>query len=478
MADIPPPQKRDSLKNKLSFSPPRKPWVERPSSIPTPEEDQLLDAASTIPSEPEFNQDADQIDDSDDSNQSNSYDQRQPKDKDKDKDKEQPKDKEKSAAKDEAKQAAKTVEKDMAQGAEKTAARAAGAVAKEAALAAGRAVVSFVATNPIFWAIFLAAIVILGISLAFVLTFACTPDPTTKVSQLCGSVTGTKLNIETSEDRSLAQQLTLLATGQIDPALLLKTLALAESEINFHLQSANDPGNKNAAQIKDLSAKGLTIIKTLRASLAPPTTSYLPKYNLGLVGSAEAVAQPNPAASPEQLSAQVKELAGILDQLNTFDASFILGNTSWPLYKKDMTGGFDVHPHGSTFQHPQFEYHHNAYKTGNDPIDIIVKEEGAQVRSPFDGVVESVASVGTRDERVIILSSNKRGRTWLCHVNASVKAGQQVKAGQVVATVKTVGFPHLHFELRIDDKNWNNDPTYSSGQANWDKMKQLLREIP
>ncbi len=90
-------------------------------------------------------------------------------------------------------------------------------------------------------------------------------------------------------------------------------------------------------------------------------------------------------------------------------------------------------------------------------IDIAA-EMGTPVYAAFDGIV-TVSEYDQWNGNYIKLSHDNGIMTVYCHCESlKVKAGQVIRAGEVIATVGSTGSstgPHLHFELRIDGKSYN-----------------------
>lgn len=90
-------------------------------------------------------------------------------------------------------------------------------------------------------------------------------------------------------------------------------------------------------------------------------------------------------------------------------------------------------------------------------IDIAA-EMNTPVYAAFDGIV-SVASYDRWNGNYLKIEHEGNIMTVYCHCNSlKVKEGDKVTAGQPIATIGSTGSstgPHLHFELRIDNKSYN-----------------------
>ena len=90
-------------------------------------------------------------------------------------------------------------------------------------------------------------------------------------------------------------------------------------------------------------------------------------------------------------------------------------------------------------------------------LDIATKA-GTPIKVVADGTVTSAAYTGSYGNLVKISHGNGV-ETWYAHTSAMyVTAGQQVKAGDVIAAVGSTGNstgPHLHFEIRINGSHVN-----------------------
>ena len=84
-----------------------------------------------------------------------------------------------------------------------------------------------------------------------------------------------------------------------------------------------------------------------------------------------------------------------------------------------------------------------------------------EIMAVMDGTVKEVIDEGKRGYgRYIRLEHRGNEQTIYAHLHrAYVKAGDKVKAGQVIALSDNTGFssgPHLHFGWRPKDYNYNN----------------------
>ena len=87
----------------------------------------------------------------------------------------------------------------------------------------------------------------------------------------------------------------------------------------------------------------------------------------------------------------------------------------------------------------------------------IASPEGTPIKAAFDGVVEEAKSSEARGNYIFLKSGNVT--TVYCHCSVlSVKRGDRVKAGDVIAKVGSTGQatgPHLHFEIVINSIHYN-----------------------
>ena len=83
---------------------------------------------------------------------------------------------------------------------------------------------------------------------------------------------------------------------------------------------------------------------------------------------------------------------------------------------------------------------------------------GENIYAAFDGVVEE-AGYDQWNGNFLKISHDNNIMTVYCHCEKlNVKKGQNIRAGEVIATVGSTGSstgPHLHFELRIDNISYN-----------------------
>lgn len=90
------------------------------------------------------------------------------------------------------------------------------------------------------------------------------------------------------------------------------------------------------------------------------------------------------------------------------------------------------------------------YHTGVD----IATQEGTYIKSAFDGIVTLVSNEGDYGKHLKVRCNNVTMLYAHCS-NILVDEGQIVGKGQIIATVGSTGNstgPHLHFELRVDDR--------------------------
>ncbi len=90
-------------------------------------------------------------------------------------------------------------------------------------------------------------------------------------------------------------------------------------------------------------------------------------------------------------------------------------------------------------------------------IDIAA-DKGTSIYSAFDGVVEE-AGYDQWNGNFLKIKHDNNIMTVYCHCESlNVKKGQNIRAGEVIATVGSTGSstgPHLHFELRVNDISYN-----------------------
>lgn len=88
----------------------------------------------------------------------------------------------------------------------------------------------------------------------------------------------------------------------------------------------------------------------------------------------------------------------------------------------------------------------------------IAADLGESIYSAFDGVVLE-ADYDQWNGNYIKIKHDNDIMTVYCHCESlNVKKGQNIRAGEVIATVGSTGSstgPHLHFELRIDNISYN-----------------------
>ena len=92
----------------------------------------------------------------------------------------------------------------------------------------------------------------------------------------------------------------------------------------------------------------------------------------------------------------------------------------------------------------------NGYHTGVD----IAAETGTKIKSSFNGIVSLVSNQGDYGKHVKVRCNNVT--TLYAHCSKIlVKEGDFVSEGQEIAEVGSTGNstgPHLHFEIRVDDR--------------------------
>jgi peptidoglycan hydrolase FlgJ len=117
----------------------------------------------------------------------------------------------------------------------------------------------------------------------------------------------------------------------------------------------------------------------------------------------------------------------------------------WPLQSR-VSSGFGWRPDPFTGE--------RAWHAGVD----LAAPVGTPVRAAWDGRVVFVGERGGYG-RMVVLEHAEGWRTYYAHNNENrVKVGDQVRAGQTVATVGSSGRatgPHLHFEIRQGNMAWN-----------------------
>lgn len=105
----------------------------------------------------------------------------------------------------------------------------------------------------------------------------------------------------------------------------------------------------------------------------------------------------------------------------------------------------------SSFGARESEYQNvKGYHTGTD----IAAEKGTKIKSSFNGIVSLVSSEGDYGKHVKVRCNNVT--TLYAHCSKIlVKEGDFVSEGQEIAEVGSTGNstgPHLHFEIRVDDR--------------------------
>jgi murein DD-endopeptidase MepM/ murein hydrolase activator NlpD len=115
------------------------------------------------------------------------------------------------------------------------------------------------------------------------------------------------------------------------------------------------------------------------------------------------------------------------------------GQLEWPVGGGTLLSGFG--PRDSGF---------------HDGLDIAA-ETGTPVYAAHDGVVVySDNELGGYGELVIVQSSSSLISIYAHNAKRFVRAGDKVKRGQLISEVGATGRasgPHLHFEVRVKDKN-------------------------
>lgn len=92
----------------------------------------------------------------------------------------------------------------------------------------------------------------------------------------------------------------------------------------------------------------------------------------------------------------------------------------------------------------------NGYHTGLD----ISAEEGTIIKASMEGIVDSVSTEGNYGNHIKIRLNNVTTLYAHCQ-KILVKEGQIIGQGTAIATVGNTGNstgPHLHFEIRVDDR--------------------------
>lgn len=133
------------------------------------------------------------------------------------------------------------------------------------------------------------------------------------------------------------------------------------------------------------------------------------------------------------------------DAVRDMTSSAYLPPMRWPL-QAQVTSGFGWR--NDPFTREQ------AWHAGVD----LVASVGTPVQAAWDGRVVFVGERGGYG-KMVVLEHVGGWRTYYAHNNENkVKAGDQVQAGQTIATVGSSGRstgPHLHFEIRQGNLAWN-----------------------
>jgi murein DD-endopeptidase MepM/ murein hydrolase activator NlpD len=96
------------------------------------------------------------------------------------------------------------------------------------------------------------------------------------------------------------------------------------------------------------------------------------------------------------------------------------------------------------------QHYHPVYKNVKLPFNngvTLAVSRGAQAKAVFDGTVSQVVVIPGYNQCVLVQHGSYF--TFYCKLKSvSVKAGQQVKTGQVLGTVDTIsGEDQFHFQL-------------------------------
>lgn len=92
----------------------------------------------------------------------------------------------------------------------------------------------------------------------------------------------------------------------------------------------------------------------------------------------------------------------------------------------------------------------DGYHTGLD----IFAEKGTIIKASMEGIVDNISAEGGYGKHLKIRSNNVTTLYAHCE-KIIVKEGQIVSQGQEIATVGSTGNstgPHLHFEIRVDNR--------------------------
>jgi murein DD-endopeptidase MepM/ murein hydrolase activator NlpD len=101
---------------------------------------------------------------------------------------------------------------------------------------------------------------------------------------------------------------------------------------------------------------------------------------------------------------------------------------------------------------------HKFSRTKKNPYDGIGirAKRGSRILAPKNGRVLFVGDDGTKFGLIIILEHQDPFLTVYAHLDqAFVKVGQQLQRGDTLGTVGSsggIGFPHLHFQIRMGQK--------------------------
>lgn len=161
-----------------------------------------------------------------------------------------------------------------------------------------------------------------------------------------------------------------------------------------------------------------------------------------------------------------------------------LGKTASPA-GKNYTASFNS-CHGKTPCHPSNISGHGVYKNRDSLGDAVdLTPSSGKGYAAFDGTAYKVygssesSSGNERDGAVKLVSTNGQVVAYYYHTFSTVKSGQSVSAGQVIARTGANGYSHIHFELLVNGKSVhgdlgkkNNDGAYV--RSLWANMKKVL----
>lgn len=172
----------------------------------------------------------------------------------------------------------------------------------------------------------------------------------------------------------------------------------------------------------------------------------------GVKSALEFISRPRSPADNEASAGDAENMQGaggedlLLPKKNaSFSPVFLSEKIVRPVESKRITSNFGYRKNPVTGKY--------GFHSGLD----IASPEGTPIKAAFDGVVEEAKSSEARGNYIFLKSGNVT--TVYCHCSVlSVKRGDRVKAGDVIAKVGSTGQatgPHLHFEIVINSIHYN-----------------------